>query len=488
MLGAGGMGVVVAAHHLGLNQKVAIKFLLPEALEDVEAAARFDREARAAAKIKGEHIARIMDVGTLENGSPFMVMEYLEGEDLAARLRRERRLPIAEAVELVLQTCEVLAEAHALGIIHRDLKPANLFCLRNPDGVASIKVLDFGISKLVGPNTAHTVTITKTSTLVGSPSYMSPEQIQSARNVDARTDIWSVGVVLYEVLAGRVPFDGDSVPEICLAVAKRRAPPLRQFRSDAPAALEAAILKCLHKDRTRRFSSVAELCLALAPFGTDRVRLSVDRIARFGGSGKGMPSVFPAAKKAKKQSSTQGRSRSMLRWQALTSSLATVRWTKSKSVVAAALALTGIALISADLAWSKWSSRSALGVAPLALTTGTAPMPMSPGPTQGPLGNRLVAQEPAANLPVPDLDCKVDFNSAPVSTVMVDGRKLGKTPMFDVPTSPGSHVVVFEHPVHGRLATSVDCKAGEAKAVTVRLGRSTDPPAVGAHVEATRHR
>src|SRR5215471_6314796 len=220
VLGSGGMGVVIAAHHMGLDQKVAIKLLLPEVLDDPEAGARFEREARAAAKIKNEHIARVMDVGTLENGSPYMVMEHLEGEDLAERLRREGRLAIEHAVQLVLQTCEVLAEAHGLGIVHRDLKPANLFCLVGPDGDVSIKVLDFGISKVTGPNTSHT-TITKTSTLMGSPTYMSPEQIHSARRVDARTDIWSISVILYELLTGRLPFEGDSVPEICLRVTKR---------------------------------------------------------------------------------------------------------------------------------------------------------------------------------------------------------------------------------------------------------------------------
>src|SRR5579859_298094 len=238
VLGSGGMGVVIAAHHLGLDQRVAIKLLLPEALEDPEAATRFEREARAAAKIKSEHIARVTDVSTMEDGSPYMVMEYLEGEDLADRLKREPKLPIRDAVELVLQTCEVLAEAHGLGIIHRDLKPHNLYCIGAADGGASIKVLDFGISKITGTQTSHT-TLTKTSALMGSPSYMSPEQIQSPRRVDNRTDIWALGVVLYEMLAGRPPFEGESVPEICLRVTKRSPPPLRLLRPDVPPPLEA---------------------------------------------------------------------------------------------------------------------------------------------------------------------------------------------------------------------------------------------------------
>src|SRR5205814_8884054 len=167
VLGSGGMGVVVAAHHLGLDQRVAIKLLLPEALEDPEAGARFEREAREAAKSKSEHIARVMDVATMADGAPYMVMECLEGEDLAERVRRERQLPIREAVDLILQTCEVLAEAHALGIIHRDLKPHNLYCIGAADGSISIKVLDFGISKITGTQTSQT-TLTKTSALMGS--------------------------------------------------------------------------------------------------------------------------------------------------------------------------------------------------------------------------------------------------------------------------------------------------------------------------------
>src|SRR5689334_17781374 len=324
VLGSGGMGVVISAHHLGLSQKVAIKFLLPEALEDPEAAERFSREARAAAKIKGEHIARIMDVGTLENGSPYMVMEHLEGEDLAVRLRRERRLPVADAVELVLQACEVIAEAHGLGIVHRDLKPANLFCVAGPENTVSIKVLDFGISKLVGPNTSHTLTLTKTSALVGSPSYMSPEQIQAARAVDGRTDIWALGVVLYELLAGRVPFDGEGAPEICLKVAKRRPPPLRQFRPDAPAALETVILRCLEKDRTKRYATVSELSLALAPFGTPRGKLSIERIGQLARSGKGSgASVYPGGIRP----SAMPPSEPKTRWRTLRSFMVNAHWT-----------------------------------------------------------------------------------------------------------------------------------------------------------------
>src|SRR5512146_2483854 len=189
ILGAGGMGVVVAAHHLHLDEKVAIKFLLFEALKNAEVVARFAREARAAVKIKSEHVARVSDVGTLENGSPYMVMEYLEGDDLSHLLAARGRFAVGEAIDFVLQACEAIAEAHVLGIVHRDLKPANLFCIRRADGRLSVKVLDFGISKMntVGAGGAASSTggrdqsMTRTSAIMGSPLYMSPEQLQSSK-------------------------------------------------------------------------------------------------------------------------------------------------------------------------------------------------------------------------------------------------------------------------------------------------------------------
>jgi serine/threonine-protein kinase len=277
VLGSGGMGVVVAARHLRLEERVAIKFLHPDALTNAEAVARFEREARAAAKIKSEHVARVSDVGTLDNGCPYMIMEYLEGEDLAQWLQQRGPLAIDQAVEFILQTCEAMAEAHGLGIVHRDLKPANLFCIRRPDDLLSIKVLDFGISKVsVGAG----LDMTRADAVMGSPLYMSPEQMLSARSVDARTDIWSMGVILYELISGRGPFRGENLPEVCMSIASHPTPSLRATRPDMPANLDAVIAKCLQKDRKRRYSNVAELAVALAPFAPKRARASVDRISR----------------------------------------------------------------------------------------------------------------------------------------------------------------------------------------------------------------
>jgi serine/threonine protein kinase len=279
VLGAGGMGVVVAAHHVQLDERVAIKFLLPEALGNAEAVARFAREARAAVKIKSEHVARVIDVGTLETGAPYIVMEYLDGGDLEKWVEQRGPLPIEQAVEFILQALEAVAEAHALGIVHRDLKPANLFCIRQADGLLSVKVLDFGISKVTGMSASGPMGMTKTTAVMGSPLYMSPEQLESARNVDARTDIWAIGAILYELVTGRVPFVADSLPELVVKILSGVPEPLAKLRPDAPPGLERVILKCLEKKRTNRYEHLGELAVALLEFGPRRARASVERIS-----------------------------------------------------------------------------------------------------------------------------------------------------------------------------------------------------------------
>lgn len=280
ILGQGGMGVVVAAHHIHLDDKVAIKFLLPQAMGSPEAVARFAREARAAVKIKNEHVARVTDVGTLDTGAPYMVMEYLEGGDLSQWLQQSGPLPVEQAVDFVLQACEAVAEAHSLGIVHRDLKPANLFVIRRPDGALSVKVLDFGISKVArGGSSAPDVSITKTAAVMGSPLYMSPEQMRSSKDVDARADIWALGVILYELASGASPFSGDTMPELVARILAEPPAPLVQNHAGIPAGLEAVILRCLEKERDRRYESVGQLAVELLPFGSKRARLSVDRIS-----------------------------------------------------------------------------------------------------------------------------------------------------------------------------------------------------------------
>jgi len=281
VLGVGGMGMVVSAMHLQLDERVAIKFLLPEALMNAEAVARFGREARAAVKIKSEHVARVTDVGALESGAPYMVMELLRGQDLSQILRDKGALPIAAAVQYVLQACEALAEAHAVGIVHRDLKPANLFLTARADGSPCIKVLDFGISKVTNPSgSGADMGMTRTQAIMGSPLYMSPEQLASAKDVDQRTDVWAVGCVLYELVTGRVPFEAETMPQLCTLILHTEPPSPRSLRPDMPEGLDQAILRCLRKDRHQRYANVAALAADLAHFSPDAGPRSAERISR----------------------------------------------------------------------------------------------------------------------------------------------------------------------------------------------------------------
>jgi tRNA A-37 threonylcarbamoyl transferase component Bud32 len=297
VLGQGGMGVVVAATHVDLDQRVALKFLLPEALAHPELVERFAREAKAAARIQSQHVVRVLDTGKMPTGAPFMVMEYLEGDDLSDVLEREGRIPVARVVDYLLEACEAVGEAHAAGIVHRDLKPANLFLAKQRDRRSMVKVLDFGISKLDDPTSAP---ITRTQTMMGSPHYMSPEQLVSSKHVDARSDIWALGVIFYELASGRRPFDGESMPEVVGQILKNEPARLGTLVGDVSLDLELVVARCLASSPSDRFASVAELACALEPFAGDAsaAALSVARIGRVLGGA----SIPPAAGDAPRES------------------------------------------------------------------------------------------------------------------------------------------------------------------------------------------
>ncbi|HEY2365669.1 MAG TPA: serine/threonine-protein kinase, partial [Polyangiaceae bacterium] len=272
VVGEGGMGVVVEATHVQLDERVALKFLRPEMLAMPDVVARFDREARAAVKLKSDHVARVMDVGKTQAGVPYMVMEFLDGKDLGETLAEQGPLPVSQAVEYIIQACEGIGEAHARGIVHRDVKPENLFLVKRDDGWRSVKVLDFGISKavLVGPSSVDLASNATTS-IMGSPYYMSPEQLRSTRTVDHRADIWSLGVVLFELLTGTTIFDETKeFTELVADILETQHRKLGMFRPDSPPGLEGVIDKCLEKDRTKRFQNVAELAVALLPYAPRR--------------------------------------------------------------------------------------------------------------------------------------------------------------------------------------------------------------------------
>ena len=277
LLGEGGMGVVVAATDEQLRRRVAIKFLLPEFANHPEASPRFMREARAAVRIQSEHIARVIDVNTLPSGSPYMVMEFLEGSDLAQLIEKRGAMPVADAVHWVVQACDAIAEAHSYGIVHRDLKPANLFLASQPGGGLTVKVLDFGISKNT-MNDARDVSLTQTSSMMGSPLYMSPEQMRSTRDVDLRTDIWALGIILQELLTGKLPFEANSVPELSAKILLEDPEPIE--RSDVPEGMKQAIRVALSKEVNDRYSSIADFAAAISQWAPTQARPNLERISR----------------------------------------------------------------------------------------------------------------------------------------------------------------------------------------------------------------
>lgn len=281
VLGQGGMGFVVAVRHVDLGQLYAMKFLLPTGLGNPEALERFLREAQAAALLRSDHAARVHDVGRMPNGAPYMIMEYLEGCDLKKYVERTGPLPVEEAVMFVLHACDAIAEAHAAGIIHRDLKPANLFLSKRRNGSLVVKVLDFGISKQTA---SDKVELTNSSTALGSPRYMSPEQIAKSKTVDTRTDVWALGLIAYELLAGECPFRAGSLLEVAAKVLQDEPADLREVRPDVPENVVAAIERCLRKRREDRWGSVEEFAAELGGFvmSTQAMRLSAPSVANEG--------------------------------------------------------------------------------------------------------------------------------------------------------------------------------------------------------------
>jgi len=400
LLGAGGMGVVVAARHLQLDERFALKFLLPEMTTNPQVVERFMREGRAAVKIRSEHVARVQDVGTLDTGAPYLVMEYLEGQDLAALLQ-SGPLAVDTAVEFVLQACEAIAAAHALGIVHRDLKPHNLFLTTRNDGTPCVKVLDFGISKApVGQAEA----MTHTGAMIGSPLYMSPEQMTSAKDADLRTDIWALGVILYELLTGKTPFTAETIPQLIINVMQQAPPPIKSLRPDVPPELESVVLCCLEKDLGRRFQSVAELARALAPWGPERAAVSAERVSRILGAPAGPASASvqvtatspSASARSGEEASTQ---------QAWDQSRADPRasW---RGGVLAVLGVAVVAVAAGLFAWQRASGASQLATqepSPSAApsTTSAPLLSAEPAPAPSPAPVLPASAEPAATPSAP---------------------------------------------------------------------------------------
>ncbi len=427
VLGSGGMGVVLAVRHLQLGQRYAIKFVKSQAAADPTVVARFIREARAAVALSSEHVAKVFDVGTLENGAPFMLMEHLAGVDLGQVLDRSGPLGIAEAVGAVLQACEAIAEAHALGIVHRDLKPSNLFVSKRADGSRIIKVLDFGISKAV--DTPVGQGLTQSGALMGSPGYMSPEQVRSPKTVDARTDVWALGVILFELLTGRAPFAADTLGETFAHILSDPPEPVRNLRPEVPEGLAAVIAQCLERDLGRRVQSIAALAPLLLPFAPREAELSVDRIRRIGGgarsesstTGRSNTATFAAPSRGdgfgsgRNPASGSGRVPTASVWQTSSSTAPSFRRRSSRKVAIGAIA--GVVVLGA-VAGGVYALR---GPQPGAVATISPPGPSAASANAPP----KEVHEPAPEVvpPVPPLEPQVD----PYAATELDAGK-GSSP------------------------------------------------------------
>ena len=327
LLGRGGMGCVVLARHRQLGELFAIK-LLARNVAASEPKLRFLREARAAASIRSRHVARVTDAAVLAKGQAYIVMEYLRGQDLARVLETQGALPVVDAVDYVLAALEAIAEAHSLGIVHRDLKPSNLFAAQEPGGVTTIKVLDFGLAKMLDAASSLDAKITESGGVLGTPSYMSPEQFAGAEDVDGRADVWGIGATLFELLTGKAPFRGLGIAQLYTAVMHQPIPRVRQFRPQVPEGLDGVIDSCLQRDRDRRPQSIASLARALAPYASETARQHVQRIGRVLSDApecaEELPSGIQPAAISRETTPAPKTSKSARRWFALLGVLAAI--------------------------------------------------------------------------------------------------------------------------------------------------------------------
>jgi serine/threonine protein kinase len=497
VVGRGGMGVVLSARHIQLGQVAAIKLLTLPPDEDRrdEAIGRFLNEAQAAARLQSDHVVRIYDVGQLEDGLPFMVMELLVGQDLSSILDERHALPEVEAVDYVLQACAGVAEAHRMGIVHRDLKPSNLFVTRRSDGLPLLKVLDFGISKqLTDPSSGEAApNFTNTRTLMGSPNYMSPEQIRDARRVDGRTDVWALGVILQELLTDAPVFNGESFPGVCAAIVADPPTPVRSLRADVSPELEAVIARCLQKDPKQRYQSVAELQADLVPL--------VPRLSRTGSVSKpGVYSSGPHAVMTRRAPEVN-----------ISVANAPTQVTPSGAPIAPDRTLESARLASARPQPQRSSTQNALASTDPRVEVVTTPPPqagsgrtprwlpvlgvaallgagalwLSTRPGSAPVPASTAA--PAPVLPAPPSSFTLSIDSEPPGAAVTEGSmRLGTTPFslsMSLPESASPRVFVVEKEGYQPYVVRQGAARGEVR-VMAALTQRTEEPAPAAVINA----
>jgi serine/threonine-protein kinase len=443
VLGRGAMGIVVAAMHLELGELRAIKFMSQAALAEPEAMERFLREARAAARLKSLHVTKVHDVGRLASDAPYIVMEYLEGADLRALLKKNGPFSIDDALLYVLQACEALGEAHEAGIVHRDIKPGNLFLTTGVGGAPCIKVFDFGIAKLVRAAGADGGgDLTNTAAVIGTPRFMSPEQMRAQRTIDARSDIWALGITLYNLLTRQTPFGGGTMAETCSSVLFEVPDPPSALRPEIPAGLDAVIMRCIEKEAMNRWPSCAALAAALLPFAGEAVQRAAPRVTSTSlprvepGDRPSVPSVPPARPSqptAGMASDGALAASTGAPWVGATT--AQPRAPRSAAWVAGGVGLLAVGMVTGGLLFSRIGAAPAparsvapeLTAAPAAAPT-VAPQPGSAAPTASPSA-APAATAPAASVVVaPAVDGGVAARSGVPSATAKPGGKVNRDP------------------------------------------------------------
>jgi serine/threonine-protein kinase len=491
VLRAGGMGVVAAARYPELEQDVAIKFMRPELAANPVLSARFLREARLAARVKSPHFVHIFDFGRLDSGVPYLVMEMLHGCDLREELENRGPLPVEEAVDAILQAAVAIAELHALGIVHRDLKPSNLFIAQS-GGRRTIKVLDFGVSKEAAQDKSE---LTLTGSMIGTPQYMSPEQIRESRTVDLRSDVWSLGVILYEMLTTMTPFGNgtEAAGEVCGMILYTDPTPLRARRSQLPAALETALNKCLRREIDERYATVLELAEALRPFAPAMSTHRIDEVFQVHSHPRLL--ALPEDDSLRAMTRTPTSKSSLEAKQAAT--LSTVSGpeviipegaarpgeTSMASVPSSArppgreparrAGLLGVLALMAVVMGLVLAARRIRTNPPAVPATGAQPVTIAePPPSSAPIAVTAAPVAPVAPEPRPVSEPPADaaraakkvaapspamgyvsIDTYPWSRVSIDGRAVGETPLVALPVKPGTHAFVFENPETGLKET-----------------------------------